>query len=264
MLHCNPASMGYLWCLSIVKFSGTIKLMVMILATDIDMTLVGDDESLVKLNQVITRLRAEKSLKLVYVTGRSRTSFRELEQEKGLLHPDMLITAVGTEMHDLGGNHVNSWPRVDGWDRDEIQRRLDYIPELSKQPDSEQSEYKVSYYLENNPDINQRVHDTLSDLDVDIIYSMDKYLDILPRGINKGAALLHLANLWGVQETDIYTCGDSENDLALLMVGNPIVVGNANPSLRQWAMQSGNKRTYLASTDCAAGIYEGLAHFGVL
>ena len=238
--------------------------MVTILATDLDMTLVGDDDALSKLNKQIEDLRGKQKLKLVYVTGRSYELYRILEKEKKLLRPDSLITAVGTEIYDEVGQKVIGWPIVEDWNPVEIVKRLDNIKELIKQPESEQKQFKLSYYLENSHETFLLVKNILSDLSVDVLYSMNKYLDVLPRGINKGSALNYLAGLWRVEETNIITCGDSENDIGLLLIGKAIVVGNANSALKDWAKKQIARNIYFAEAKCAGGINEGLAYYHIV
>jgi hydroxymethylpyrimidine pyrophosphatase-like HAD family hydrolase len=65
--------------------------------TDLDNTLVGDDEALKELNQQLAQHRQEYGTKIVYATGRSRSIYHDLKAEKQLLDPDALIAAVGTE-----------------------------------------------------------------------------------------------------------------------------------------------------------------------
>lgn len=235
-----------------------------ILATDLDMTLVGNDEALAKLNRQITKLRIQKELNLVYVTGRSQELYKALETEKGLLKPDALITAVGTEIYHGDGSMLKGWPQDPNWDRQEIEDLLSSYQELIKQPDSERRPHKLSYYLEAYNESYARVQESLQHLDVEVVYSMGQYLDILPKGVNKGSALLYLASAWEVPEANIISCGDSENDISMLSVGKGILVGNAKEVLKDWASNRDSGSIYLAKADCAAGIEEGLGYWGVL
>jgi sucrose-6-phosphatase len=241
-----------------------IGIMTFILATDLDMTLVGDDTALNTLNGHLSELRNQQILKLVYATGRSPILYKSLETKKELLNPDSLIAAAGTEIYDNAGSPIDGWPKVQNWNLHEIERQLSGLPELFKQPDTEQRRFKISYYLESDQGTYDRVREMLQNLDVDVIYSMDKYLDILPRGVNKGSALRYLAELWEIPQTKIITCGDSENDIKLLNVGKAIVVGNADRALKQWATSSVNKNIYPAKANYAAGITEGLTYWQVL
>lgn len=58
-------------------------------------------------------------------------------------------------------------------------------------------------------------------------------LDILPAGISKASALVHLGELRGVTPDEMMAIGDNWNDLAMLeLVGSPIVMGNAPRELQ--------------------------------
>ena len=73
-----------------------IPKMKFLLVTDLDNTLVGDDEATQVLNQ---RLQSKRSqICLVYATGRSYASTCELIAQKQLLEPDYLIAGVGSEI----------------------------------------------------------------------------------------------------------------------------------------------------------------------
>src|ERR1035437_6639655 len=94
-----------------------------LLATDLDGTLVGDDEALSSLNASLLDLRTANQLRLVYVTGRSPELFEDLKQSKGLLEPDALITAVGTEIY-IKGKRLARWPNINDWDEESVRSIL--------------------------------------------------------------------------------------------------------------------------------------------
>lgn len=233
-----------------------------LLATDLDGTLVGDDVALLKLNKLLKKLINAKELKLIYVTGRSQELFEELRTEKGLLHPDALITAVGTEIY-IDGRRLTFWPNINSWDEIGVTNLLSEFDGLVKQPESEQRDYKISYFYEGGEDLIYRIQQELGSR-YDVIYSGNKYLDILPAGINKGSAIDFLYNYWQLPITSVIACGNSENDIAMLARYKAIVVGNANDRLLQWCQDNQNSEIYLAKSGYANGLIEGLKHFGTL
>ncbi|NES21329.1 MAG: HAD-IIB family hydrolase, partial [Symploca sp. SIO3E6] len=105
-----------------------------------------------------------------------------------------------------------------------------------------------------------------SGLDVKLIYSGDKDLDVLPRNGDKGLAVQFLRKKWQIEPVRTVVCGDSGNDIALFSVGEErgIIVGNARTELREWYEANKTDYRYLAKEFCAAGILEGLYHFGFL
>lgn len=242
--------------------------------TDLDNTLVGNDSALKDLNQQLSRHRQEHGTKIVYATGRSRQIYHELKQKKQLLDPDALIASVGTEIYDDDGQDTPDpgWSEKlsQGWDRELTVATAAHYSDLVAQPDTEQRPFKISYYLteEAAVEVLPRLESQLSDrgLDVKLIYSGGRDLDILPRHADKGLAVQFLQQKWGIDNTKTVVCGDSGNDIALFSVGDArgIIVGNARPELRQWYDQNSADYRYLAQGHCAGGILEGLYHFGFL
>lgn len=242
--------------------------------TDLDNTLVGDDNALKKLNQQLSQHRQEYGTKIVYATGRSRQIYQELKLEKQLLNPDALIASVGTEIYDDDGQDTPdpAWSEKlsQGWDRDLAVATVTHYADLVPQPDTEQRPFKVSYFL--TEDAAAEVLPRLelqfleSGLDVKLIYSGGHDLDILPRNADKGLAVQFLQQKWGIENTQTVVCGDSGNDIALFSVGEArgIIVGNARPELRQWYDNNPADYRYLAQAPCAGGILEGLYHFDFL
>ena len=51
---------------------------------------------------------------------------------------------------------------------------------------------------------------------LEVLFSVPMLLEIFPKGCSKGAALLKLAELLGIDPADTYAVGDEENDIAML------------------------------------------------
>lgn len=102
--------------------------------------------------------------------------------------------------------------------------------------------------------------DTLSDRRNWLLVSDD--FDILPPNAGKDSAALFLAETLGVPRPRLVVAGDSGNDLDLFRVGGcAIAVANARRELLT-ARPAGT--SYHATRPHAAGVLEGLYHFGVL
>jgi sucrose-6F-phosphate phosphohydrolase len=241
--------------------------------TDLDNTLVGDDQALAELNRHLKMHRQEHGTKIVYATGRSPTLYRQLQTEKHLLEPDALIAAVGTEIYLNGSDTPDSgwFQRLSqGWDRDVVVAASAHFADLVAQPDSEQRPFKVSFFLtqavavEVLPQLESLLQQ--QGLDIKLIYSTGQDLDILPRHSDKGQAMQFLRQQWGIEPEQTVACGDSGNDVALFSVGEErgIIVGNAQPELLEWHNANPSAHHYLANASCAGGIIEGLNHFGFL
>lgn len=51
---------------------------------------------------------------------------------------------------------------------------------------------------------------------LDSFFSCDQFLEVVPHGMNKGAALLRLASLLGIPQTHTVAVGDAANDLSMI------------------------------------------------
>jgi sucrose-6-phosphatase len=241
--------------------------------TDLDNTFVGDDEALAILTKSLTEHRQQYGSKIVYATGRSPILYRELQQEKNLMQPDALVLSVGTEIYLDGGDTSDAgWSDVlsAGWDKELVLKIAKSFPELAPQPDSEQRDFKVSFFLDQEfalKIIPQLEAELLKcQLNVKLIYSSGIDLDIVPRSSDKGQAMQFLRHKWNFAAEQTVVCGDSGNDIALFSVGDErgIIVGNARPELLQWHNEYPANYRYLAQAVCAGGIIEGLKFFGFL
>lgn len=245
-----------------------------LLVTDLDNTLVGDDEAMKELNQQLSQHRQEHGTKIVYSTGRSPALYRQLTTEKSLLPPDALVTSVGTEIcfNPIEEVFDSEWSHIlsQGWNREEVVATTAHYADLIPQPESEQRPFKVSYFLSEQiaSEVLPRLESALKErgLDVKVVYSGSQDLDVLPRQGDKGLAVQFLRQKWGIDAAQTVVCGDSGNDIALFSVGEErgIIVGNAKAELRQWYNSHKTDNHYLAQAHCAGGILEGLHHFGFL
>lgn len=239
--------------------------------TDLDNTLVGDDNALVELSDRLHSERQKYGTKIVYATGRSPILYQQLKDEKNLLEPDALVLAVGTEIYVDGSKIPESaWSEQlsPGWNRDSVVATTRNFSDLVPQPDSEQRPFKVSFFLQSQaatkvlPQLESELQKC--GLNIKLIYSSGVDLDIVPRNSDKGQAVQFLRQKWKFVAEQTVVCGDSGNDIALFAVGEErgIIVGNARPELLQWHNENPAHYHYLAKNFCAGGILEGLKHFG--
>lgn len=217
----------------------------LLLVTDLDHTLVGDGQALACLNRTLETLRSRISL--VYATGRSLAGARQLQQEESLLEPEGWATGVGSTLLWCGEPDP-VWDRrlQRGWDRPALAALLSDWSELTLQPASEQTPYKLSYELttprmgaEAHP-FEQRLQAGLrqADLQARMVLSSGYQLDLLPMAAGKGAVSGYLQRKLGLQPHQVLCCGDSGNDRSML--GGPwwgVMVGNARPELLAWWRQ---------------------------
>lgn len=241
-----------------------MPLVKMMLISDIDNTLIGDKKGLAAL---IPWLRCNTgTLGFGVATGRSLESTVDILKKHSVPLPDILITSVGSEINygpqlisDIGwASHIRHL-----WRRDGLVKAMIDIPGLKLQSQENQREFKLSYIVDPDllPPLEQIYHHLHEqNLHAQLIYSSNEFFDILPVRASKGHAIRYLAYKWGLPLKSFLVAGDSGNDSEML-VGDTqaVVVGNHTPELE--ALR-GLEQIYFAQAHCAAGILEGLAHYG--
>ncbi len=236
-----------------------------LIITDIDNTLMGDDDAFKELMTIIDTHRDRIGFGVA--TGRSIASTRTLFEDEAMALPEVLITSVGTEIHyrsestpDKGwASHISKW-----WNREKIKNLLSPFGFLELQEPEHQFPYKLSYYMAPGKDRLSEINTVLNQnrCHCSVIYSHDEFLDILPHRASKGKAVRYLSYKWEIPLDNIMVCGDSGNDREML-VGSPmgVVVGNYAHELENL---KGKRRIYFSPKSYAAGIIDGLTHFGLI
>ena len=170
-------------------------------------------------------------------------------------------SSVGSEIYYGPRLHYGQgWDThiADKWDRKRIQKLLEKLDFLQYQEEATQRRYKISYDMNPAKDRLAVVHDRLlrNKCRYSLIYSHDRYLDILPYRASKGKAIRYLSYKWEIPLKNFLVCGDSGNDEEMLR-GEPlgVVVGNYSSELESLKR---SRNIYFASSSCAAGILEGI------
>lgn len=157
---------------------------------------------------------------------------------------------------------MSDWPQLKGgWDPVVVRKVSEAFSELRIQPEQFLSTHKISYYGENLDQeyLNAFMEELMrSGVSASIVYSSNRDVDVLPAGIDKGAAARFLATQWNVDTTRIVVAGDSGNDLSMFQQGYcGIIVANAQPELLQLSAST----VYHAGGAYAAGVCEGLKYW---
>ncbi len=116
--------------------------------TDLDNTLTGDAEGLAEFNELI---RDHDNVGFGIATGRRLDSAMALIEELGLPKPDLIDTDAGTQLHyGEALTPDRSWQKAIGyaWKPEEVRKVLDSLPGLFLQDEDQQSEFKISYEMD--------------------------------------------------------------------------------------------------------------------
>jgi sucrose-phosphate synthase len=237
-----------------------------VLISDIDNTLLGDPAALARL---LGRL-ADTSLSVCFgvATGRHLEITLEVLEEWAVPRPDVLVTAVGAEIYygsDLAPDQGWADRISRGWEPDRLRQVIAGLPGLRLQAPEHQRLFKISYNVLPGQEFDlTRLENALREQDLlaRAIFSHGQFLDILPAGAGKGAAIAYLADRWGWPPGHILVAGDSGNDADMLRGDSlGVVVGNHSAELEGL---HGEPRIFFAPGRFAAGICDGLDHYRFL
>ena len=232
----------------------------LVLATDLDGTLLaGTQEMRRRVRDLFSG--GLPGAKLIYVTGRGLESIIPLLSDSTLPRPDYIIADVGATIlygdlrpvdplhHDIAAR----WPGAQI-----VLQHLARFPALQRQ--TVPQERRCSFFLSEGG-ITDELRAAVEALDCDLLWSAGRYLDVLPRGVSKGAALSGLAKAEGFDLETVIVAGDTLNDLSMYATGlRGIVVGGAEPALVERVRKMA--RVFIAEDEGCGGILAGLAHHG--
>jgi sucrose-phosphate synthase len=236
-----------------------------LLITDIDNTLVGDDASLGELLEILAGHR--DTVAWGVATGRCLRKVLEALAEYRVPPPDIVISSVGTEIYygsellpDKGWSQHLTYK----WKPELIRAALKDLDFLYPQDEEEQRAFKISYLMEDDPELLAGVHQVLKErkLSYNLQFSNSQFLDIIPARASMGKAVRYLSYKWEFPLKSIMVCGDSGNDEEMLRgVTCGLIVGNYSKELEPLR---GLKRMYFSEKEYAAGIIDGINHYRFL
>ncbi len=236
-----------------------------LMITDIDNTLIGDNDSMYRLLMLLEEYR--DSIAWGVATGRSLELTLEAMTEYNIPVPDIIICSVGTEIYygpdlrmDKGWQHHIS----NKWKPEQIKSALHVLDFLIPQEAEGQRAHKISYYMDDKTDHLDEIHRKLMEekLSCRVIHSHGQFLDILPKRASKGKAIKYLKYKYEFPSIKVMVAGDSGNDEDMIRGrNNGLVVANHSEEL---AKLRGKDRVFFSSKMYAAGIIDGLLHYGFI
>ena len=232
--------------------------------TDLDQNLVGDNESLTRLMDLLRTNR--KDVFFGIATGRRLDSALALMKKLGIPTPDVLISSLGTRIHygralnedGLWADHIDH-----DWSPRRIRQLLATMPGLELQEKIEQSPSKISYYCDpvNAPSLAEivtvlRQHEITAQVNL----SFGQFLDVLPSRASKGQALRYVAQRLDLVLDQLLVAGGSGSDEDM-MRGNTLAVVVENRHHEELSLLPEVDRIYFADNRYAAGILEAIEHY---
>lgn len=243
------------------RWSGACSARPPILATDLDGTLLaGSPGARRRIRDLFSG--ALPGARLAFVTGRSLESIMPLLNDPTIPRPHYIVADVGATIvhgdlrpveplqHDIAAR----WPGS--------QAILRALAGFGLQRQSVPQERRCSFEASADQ-LTPALRAAVEALGCDLLFSAGRYLDVLPRGVGKGAALLSLAEAEGIDPADIIVAGDTLNDLSMLAAGfRGIAVGGSEPALLEALRKT--PLVHIAALEGCDGILQGLAHHGIL
>ncbi len=243
---------------------------VKLIASDIDGTLLGDDAAAERFRATWKALPKRERPLLIYNSGRSSEDILSLVDANLLPAPDYAIGGVGTMIAEGRMRaRMEAFIKELGppFDAAAITSIMGTIEGAILQAAADQHPHKASWHLHDAErelinDIAARF--ASAGLDVKLIYSSSRDVDILPRTGGKGSALAWICRELAVDLDEVVVAGDTGNDLEMFEMPHVrgVVVANALAELRRAI--AGDRRHYLARASHADGMIEGLRHWGVI
>ncbi len=238
-------------------------------SSDLDGTLLGNPEATRRFKTVWTELPPETRPLLVYNSGRLVDDLRRFVDNGTLPAAAFYIGGVGTQVFDVeAGRSLDELHAhlAEGWNGPLVHELVSKFPGVQPQPAEFQHEFKSSWFLNRaTPGTIRELKRQLQEagLNVNVVYSSARDLDILPRHATKSGALSWLCERLGVSLDTVLVAGDTGNDASMFRLPGVrgIIVENALPELFEATV---DRPTYSSRQILADGVLDGLCHYGVV
>ena len=235
-----------------------------LLASDIDGTLLGDEQGEAWIKAFVRRYPG--SLHLALITGRPVASVMGLLQDDRLPQPDYISGRVGTELvacddpeNRLGDKYAAQVSP--DWDLETIYT-LGLGDGIGRQEFTRgQPRFQAGFEWDGQPETLAAFRARLAHLDgCHILPSYGRYIDVLPALIGKGDTARFLRRELALDPARVIVAGDSGNDREMFETDfKGILPSNVREELGTVARRPWH---YHSPFPAARGVLDGLRHFG--
>ncbi len=240
-----------------------------LVAIDLDDTLLNDEGIIDGRNKAVIRQAAEAGVKIVITSGRSYASTKQYIKELGM--SGLTISLNGAYIQDSADDrliadfsidkqitqellkaiepfyiHVNFYhgekvycqgPSEHSLYYSRLNRiEMDYVDSLTELSKTKQA---GKLLLINNEGKLEPIRDLLSKKfgdKLNLLFSKSTFLEVFDKSTSKGAALLKVAEMYGIEPAEMIAIGDGENDLSMIKnAGLGVAVANARESVKNEA-----------------------------
>jgi sucrose-6F-phosphate phosphohydrolase len=233
-----------------------------LLSFDVDNTLLEFQTLKSNFADIWNSYKPDSEILLTYNTGRLIDDILNVIQKGILPEPHYIIAGVGTIIYDFKNKCI-----VKEFNDVLVEELINNTNHpITEQPSKFQHAYKRSYFFHDaSPEHIQNIEQLFAaaNMHVNVVYSENKFLDILPKWANKGNSLQWLLNKLDIQPLQTLVAGDSGNDTAMFnMEGiKGIVVANAHEELYKYTK---HREVYHSENEYTKGLVEGLIYYGIL
>lgn len=242
---------------------------VALICSDLDGTLLGNPEYLRRFRAAWEGLDAAARPLLMFNSGRSVADVRSLIGSGILPAPDVIVGGVGTELFDPTDRRAAADFQAKfggGWDRSKIDEIVGQTPGVTRQKRDGLHPFQSSWYwtqAKNTQIAALRARLGEAGLRANVIYSCEKYLDVLPANADKGQALSWYCERHGIPLQHVIVAGDTGNDTSMFLLEGVrrILPENALPELH---LELLGRPKFMSPRIFAEGVMDGLCHYRVL
>lgn len=263
-----------------------------LICSDVDSTLVDDYKKLSPKNrEAIRKAVLEEGMHFAIISGRIAPSVRRYMYEIGItgvvpslggcliedwdgtiIEENVVDGRLATKINDLikamgclcFAYHHNDW-YIDPGHPDWIKSEADATDTIGVIEDLTGLFGRINpnklLGVHSDTDKVKRLSDAILERysnEVDCFLSSPMYLEIVPKGVNKGTAVDALCRHYGIERSNVLAIGDYYNDIDMLkIVGVPVTVRNAPDDIKAVAR-------YVTESDCNnSAVAEALERFVV-